>query len=854
MNTGVKTRILLASFLLIIITIIGSCGGAKPVPGGDKNIIGNIDISDQSNATIITIEGSLPPVYTIFKMTNPLRIAVDLNNVDISEVSKKLAIDNGVINKITVNKGKGSNNGRIEIGLDKLVDYNSSVQGSNLIINVSKKTTSSTNNMLPELGEPAATGMEMSPQTQSSPETQEGLQPIQGLAETAPSIQPLSGQSQSLIPAPEEAGTMSTAPAIEEQPVAVESVTQTAQPPAAQPSEEQPLPEQPSLMPESSQTTVTPAVPVVEESPSQQAIQQPVASKIIDVKYGSSDGKTVVKLIGNGVIGNYNAFRLSNPPRLVIDVLNVGSLYPQKEVSVGTNDVERVRIGQYPDKVRYVFDTQRSQFPSYAIDKKGNELVVSVGSGVQEEGKVVISQPENQIPGAPPPQQISSVSKSPVMFSPAELGMKKYYTGRKISLDFKDADIQDILRIIAEVANKNIITSENVQGKITIRMINVPWDQALDIILQTNKLGMVQVGNIIRIAPLSELRKEEEAQLESKQKQEKLEALVTRIIPVNYAKASDLAAQVKTLLTSRGSVNIDTRTNSIIVKDVPKVVSESEQLVKALDLQTPEVLIEARIVEANTNFSRQLGVQWGGTYNASPAYGNATGLSFPNTIGIGGPINKASSTGVPNPLTGGVGSSGSNFLVNLPAAVGVGSGGGIGMTFGNLTNSFLLDLQLSAMEQTGEGKIISSPKVTTLDNTQAKIQQGLSIPYQTVSQMGTQTQFIDAVLSLEVTPHITANGSIIMKIQVENDAPNTSILSAGGVPSISKKEANTQVLVKNGETTVIGGIYQMSRSKTVSGVPWFYKIPIIGWLFKNTSSTNATTELIVFITPRIVNQ
>jgi type IV pilus assembly protein PilQ len=247
-------------------------------------------------------------------------------------------------------------------------------------------------------------------------------------------------------------------------------------------------------------------------------------------------------------------------------------------------------------------------------------------------------------------------------------------------------------------------------------------------------------------------------------------------------------------------------------------------------------------------------VQWGTNYQASPAYGNATGLAFPNTIGVGGGIIKQNPTSQALPLAGGVGSSGSNYIVNLPAAVGTGAGGAIGFTFGNLTNSFLLDLQLSAMEQTGEGKIISSPKVTTLDNTTAKIQQGLSIPYQTVSQMGTQTQFIDAVLSLEVTPHITANGSIIMKIKADKNAPDTSILSASGVPSISKKEADTEVLVKNGETTVIGGIYQFNKSTTVSGVPWFYKIPLIGWLFKNTTRTNQTTELLIFITPRIVNQ
>ncbi len=838
MKIRLKTKVFLLN--LIMAFLIGACAGSKPVPGGGSNIIGNIDIADRNTATVLTVEGSTPPVYTIYKMTNPLRVVVDMTNADISALSKTLPINNGVINNVEVKSIKeesGSAVSRLEIGLDKLVDYNASVQGNNLIVNVSKAASSNQSaNALPEIPAGGTTGAEtaiapplpeMPPASGSPSET---TQPL----ETSP--QP---PEQQITPELAPAAAMPLTPTGAEQPLQPEAALQPTVP--AMPEEQ--IPPAPP----------TPAVPVVEEQQSS-ATQQPAASKIIDVKYNEVDNKTIVDFVGNGDIGNYNAFKLNNPPRLVVDILNVGNLFPTNEMPIGTNNVQRIRIGQYPDKVRFVIDTSKDAFPPYTIEKKGNKLVATIGSGVQEQGVVVLSKPEAEIPGAPASQQISTPPVSPVAFSPQSLGMKKMYIGRKVSLDFKDADIQDILRLIAEVSNKNIIAGDDVTGKVTMRMVNVPWDQALDIILQTNNLGMVQVGNIIRIAPLDKLRKEQEAQLESKQKQEKLEELVTRIIPVNYAKASDLATQLKSLLTSRGSVNIDSRTNSIIIKDVPKVITESEKLVKALDLQTPEVLIEARIVEANTNFSRQLGVQWGTNYVASPAYGNATGLSFPNTIGVGGGIIRQNPTSQPLPLAGGVGSSGSNYMVNLPAAVGTGAGGNIGFTFGNITNSFLLDLQLSAMEQTGEGKIISSPKVTTLDNTQAKIQQGLSIPYQTVSQMGTQTQFIDAVLSLEVTPHITANGSVIMKIKADKNAPDTSILSASGVPSISKKEADTEVLVKNGETTVIGGIYQFSKSNTVSGVPWFYKIPIIGWLFKNTTNTNQTTELLIFITPRIVNQ
>ncbi|MGC8684195.1 MAG: type IV pilus secretin PilQ [bacterium] len=843
-----KLKILISS--LAIIFLIGACASSKPVPGGGPNIIGNIDISDQDTATVLTIEGSAPPVYTIYKMTDPLRIVVDLTNADVSALSNSMAINNGVINTISVKSlnEAGSKIGRIEIGLDKLVDYNATVTGNNLVVNVSKTalTTQQPGGSLAELPAPLA-AESLTPAVAPIPQ----LQPEAGETQTTQNqiLQPSTVAPVQPTPELGPVGGISSTPTGMEQPVSPEAGVQPG--PGATPEElQQPLP------PVTGQQVTTQAVPVIEEQQVAQPteVQKPVASKIIDVKFSTVDNKTVIDIIGNGEIGNYNAFRLSNPARLVIDVLDVGDLVSSKEIPVGTNDVERVRIGQYPNKVRFVLDTTKSQFPAYTIDKKGNKLIATIGSGVQEQAEVIIPKPVGEIPGAPAPQQISTPPSSPVVFSPQSLGMKHVYTGRRISLDFKDADIQDILRLIAEVSNKNIIAGDDVHGKVTMKMTNVPWDQALDIILQTNNLGMVQVGNIIRIAPIDVLRKEQEAQLEAKQKKEKLEELVTRIIPVNYAKATDLAAQLKSLLTSRGSVSVDGRTNSIIIKDVPKVITEAEKLVKALDLQTPEVLIEARIVEADTNFTRQLGVQWGTTYNASPAYGNPTGLSFPNTIGVGGGIIRQNPTAQPLPLAGGVGASGNNYIVNLPAAVGTGAGGAIGFTFGNLTNSFLLDLQLSAMEQTGEGKIISSPKVTTLDNTTAKIQQGLSIPYQTVSQMGTQTQFIDAVLSLEVTPHITANGSIIMKIKAEKNAPDTSILSASGVPSISKKEADTEVLVKNGETTVIGGIYQFNKSTTVSGVPWFYKIPLIGWLFKNTTKTNSTTELLIFITPRIVNQ
>ncbi len=424
---------------------------------------------------------------------------------------------------------------------------------------------------------------------------------------------------------------------------------------------------------------------------------------------------------------------------------------------------------------------------------------------------------------------------------PEAIGLKRVYTGRKLSLEFRDGDIHDILRIIAEVSNKNVIAGDDVKGKVTLRMINVPWDQALDIILQANALGKVSVGNIIRIAPAEKLRKEKEERLAAKRAEEKLEDLATKIIPVSYAKAMELATQIKPLLTERGSVMVDTRTNSLIIKDVIRNVKDAMELVKSLDLVTPQVLIEARIVEATSDFIRELGVQWGGRFAADAAHGNPTGLLFPNTIGAtGGNTGPAGSPTTPN------------FAVNLPAAEAGAAGGAISFLFGSINDTVLLDLRLSAMERRGEGKIISSPRIATIDNREATIKQGMSVPYATVSQAGTQVAWMDATLSLTVTPHITADRSVIMKIKAEKNAPDFTRISAG-MPSISKKEATTEVLVRDGETTVIGGIFTIEKTEARAGVPFFSRIPFIGWLFRYKKTVDSRTELLVFITPRIIS-
>jgi type IV pilus assembly protein PilQ len=276
-----------------------------------------------------------------------------------------------------------------------------------------------------------------------------------------------------------------------------------------------------------------------------------------------------------------------------------------------------------------------------------------------------------------------------------------------------------------------------------------------------------------------------------------------------------------------------------------------ERLTRNLDTQTPQVLIEARIVEARTNFSREIGIQWGGAFTASSANGNSTGLVFPNQIGLAGAATDGQTP------TGGLllgQDVNPNFAVNLPAPIGTGAGGGLGLTLGSVSGTVNVNLRLSALESTGDIRIVSAPKVTTLDNVEASIQQGVTIPYSQVSAAGVQTTFKDARLNLTVTPHVTAEGSIIMKVQVTNNEPDFVNTGPRGEPTILTKEARTEMLVKDGDTTVIGGIYTIRTGRSWSKVPWFAEIPILGYFFRSHKDTTDRQEVLVFLTPRIINR
>lgn len=421
------------------------------------------------------------------------------------------------------------------------------------------------------------------------------------------------------------------------------------------------------------------------------------------------------------------------------------------------------------------------------------------------------------------------------------------YTGRRISLDLKDADIQNVLRLLADVSKLNIVATDNVNGRITIKLRNVPWDQALDIILSANQLDKVRNGNIIRVAPLEVFKEEEKLRLERAKKKVLLEPLTVRLIPVSYAVASDVAPQVRALLTERGSVSIDTRTNVLIVEDINDVLVKVERLVRTLDTQTPQVLIEARIVEARSNFSRELGIQWGGNAEFSQNFGNQTGLGFPSNFRVAGGADDTA-----NQVTEGV-LPNANYAVNLPAAVGSGGGGALGFVFGSVDGGTLINLRLSAAEATGKIKIVSAPKVVTLDNKQATILSGEQVPITVITANGPITRYINANIELKVLPHVTQDGSILMQIDAKKNELSDRV-DFLGVPGILTKEAQTQMIVRDGDTAVLGGLYRRNTQENEAYVPWLGKIPILGWLFKTTSRSDARDELLIFISPRIVNR
>ena len=413
------------------------------------------------------------------------------------------------------------------------------------------------------------------------------------------------------------------------------------------------------------------------------------------------------------------------------------------------------------------------------------------------------------------------------------------YSGERLSLNFQDIEVRSVLQLIADFTGLNVVVSDTVRGSLTLRLKNVPWDQALDIILKTKGLAMRQSGNVMLVAPSEEIAAREKLELESQKQIEELEPLYSEFIQVNYAKASDLASLLKsadtTLMSDRGMVTTDERTNTLLVQDTAAKLVEIRQLVATLDIPVRQVLIESRIVIASNDFSRDLGVKFG--------YSNQTTFNDDHILAVGGTRNSLTGNNIIDP-----GFSPDGLLVDLPV---IGATSSIGLAVGKI-GSHMLNLELTAMEAEGQGEVISSPRVLTSNQKTAFIQSGVEIPYQEATSSGaTSVSFKDAVLELKVTPQITPDDRIIMDLDVKKDSVGEIFL---GVPSIDTNEVSTQVLVDNGETLVLGGIYEQERIEETDRVPFFGSLPLVDWMFKNTSITNDKAELLIFVTPKIVKE
>jgi len=411
------------------------------------------------------------------------------------------------------------------------------------------------------------------------------------------------------------------------------------------------------------------------------------------------------------------------------------------------------------------------------------------------------------------------------------------YTGARISLDFKDADIASILRLIAEVSNLNIVAGDDVKGTVTIRVTDVPWDQALDVILLSNNLGKTLEGNILRVAPIDRLNRERQAVIAAQEAATQLEPLKKGLIPVSYADVEQLKGLITNskVLSRRGSIETDARTNTMIVIDIEKNIEEVKSMIDQLDTPTPQVLIEAKILQINPTYTKELGISWESGY--------ATTSGDDALVGIGG------AGGVDIDLgEGTVNTKGS--IVDLAPAVGPGVGGAI--SWGYLSPGFGIFQRIAALEQENKVEIISSPRIMTLDNEAALIEQGTDIPYPKLSEEGTtETEFKQATLSLKVTPHITADESIMMEIDVKKDQASAARFALD-TPGIDSRSATTKVLVRNGHTVVIGGIYEETTTDIHNSVPYLGRMPLISFFFKSTTTIRNKTELIIFITPTIV--
>ena len=430
-----------------------------------------------------------------------------------------------------------------------------------------------------------------------------------------------------------------------------------------------------------------------------------------------------------------------------------------------------------------------------------------------------------------------------------ELLGSREYTGDPVSMEFQNAELRSVLRTFAEISGLNLVIDPQVAGTVDVALVDVPWDQAFDVILRSNRLGYEVDGTVVRIAPLAALAAEDEERRALAEQQALAGELVVLTRALGYARAADLAELVtRTVLSPRGQVQIDVRTNTLVIADLQDRASAAQKLVDALDRPQPQVEIQARIVQASQDYLREIGVQWGIAGRVAPEIGNTTSLAFPNRGGISGRAGGAQGPAAAGAdlRAGETENSGTAVDLRAPSA-----SAALGLALGAIDGSLNLDVVLSAAESDGHVKILSNPRITTQNNVQATITQGDQIPIQTVANNTVTVTFRDAALRLAVTPRITTADTVIMQIEIGNDFADFA-REVNGVPPIVTQSASTTVQVADGATTVIGGIYESARTRSNRRVPGIHRVPILGWFFRSRAERRRTDQLLIFLTPRIV--
>jgi type IV pilus secretin PilQ/predicted competence protein len=808
---------------VVVLTALGPLTTAE-----DRASTAISDIRQEPNerSTRIVVECTGPLAYTYYS-PDPLTLVVDIPEVDASKIPPKVTVGSREVESIRVTnmaRADGRNLARLEVRLASLVPYQIYSKGKALNLIFERPATAAA-----RPAEPAPAPAAATPAAPPAPE-----------AKVAASTEP--------EPAPPIAEARPEPPA--------QSASAHVEPPALA----EPVPAPAAAAPAKAAKASAPP-PLV---------SGPKATRIVSVTQETDAGELAVTVKADGRL-KYQDFFLGNPDRLVVDFADVLARAQASSVSVEQAPVKKVRLAQFsataPRVARLVLDLSARAAYRIVEGSDGVKIVFGEGQSASPEPFAALRpavEPE-PVPAAAPamppaaaplampalPEPQIATKTSPEATGPQD---EKKYTGAPISLDFKDGDLQDIFRLFSDISGSNVVVNPGVSGKVTLKLQEVPWDQALDLILKTNGLGSTVENNVIRIARLSDLQKEEQDR--RKLQEEKALAGDLQVVRkrLSYAKAADLEPTVKKVaLSARGNITLDTRTNTMIITDLEANIKKANDLIADLDRATPQVEIEARIVVTSRDFTRELGIQWGFNHEQSTRYGNTTNLAFPNSIIING-------NGVPSALgisadqnqqaTGGngFGATGRGYAVNLPASS---FNTGLGISLGNVLGNFSLDAALTALERQGRGRLISTPKVTTQNNQEATIRQGQQIPIQTVANNTVTVQFKDAVLTLKVTPQITDAGTVILTLEVNNDSADFS-RQINGIPPINTQQAKTQVLVRDGATAVIGGIYQSNETSSQSRTPLLGDIPLLGYLFRNRGVQTRNQELLLFITPRIV--